>query len=661
MNMSQWIPFPHFVGDMPIDISSAFGDERPAGKHGFLGVKGDQFVFEDGTAARFFGVNLNGGANFPEHAYAEGLAKRLRKAGVNLVRLHQLDAEWNTPNLFSFCKGARVKDTRRLDPESMDRLDYLLYCCKREGIYIYLDMHTYRKFKSGDDVPMADRLYDGAKSYSIFDEHMIELQEELAVILWGHENPYTGLRYLDDPAFVLGEISNENDLFVMADHPQRVLEEPYVSDFRNKFAAWLTERGIEYDAYGCDINACRDLPLLEFKTDLQEKYNRRMVAHLRKIGVKIPITGNNWRSMPANIQTQLWMDYTDGHCYNYDWRWGEFEKRCANVSITEQERSYLWPLPFMKLPGKPFFVSEWDMPWPNEYRAESVVYNAAIGLLQGWSGFAIHTYAYTSWLSDGGMLGKEVSCKKIGGTPYREGIFSTWNDPAKFGLFYHATLMTRRADVKRAERLYAVRPRSLSEWNNDACGLSIEKSALCSLFEEQLPEGVSVIDAPVVRPEDGVIVSDTGELTHDLVRRIATINTPRTKCVYGFVGNTPSVSIDGFSVEARTDFAVIALSSLTDDPIEKSDNMLLSTVGRARNTDAEFDGDLLVDYGRTPVTVEVIEAKISIRTETEGLQVWAVSAEGLYIGKVPTSYENGTLTVTLGETSQSMYYLIVKE
>ena len=659
--MSQWIPFPHFVGDMPIDISHAFGDERPAGKHGFLKVEGEHFVFEDGTVARFFGVNLNGGANFPEHAYAEGLAKRLSKAGVNLVRLHQLDAEWNTPNLFSFCKGRRVADTRHLDPESMDRLDYLLYCCKREGIYIYLDMHTYRKFKSGDGVAAADKLYDGAKSYCIFDEHMIELQEELATMLWGHENPYTGLRYADDPAFVLGEISNENDLFVMADHPQRVLEEPYVSDFRRRFAAWLLERGISYDVDSCDINACRDPELIDFKVDLQEAYYRRMVAHLRKIGVKIPLTGNNWRSMPANMKTQLWMDYTDGHCYNYDWRWGEFEKHCANVSITEQDRSYLWPLPFMKQDGKPFFVSEWDMPWPNEYRAESPIYNAAIGLLQGWSGFAIHTYAYTSWLSDGGMLGKEVSCAKIGGTPYREGIFSTWNDPAKFGLFYHATLMTRRADVREAQLRYTVRPKSLTEWNNEASGLSIEKSHMTALFAEEAPEGVTVTDEPIARPEDGVIVSDTGELCHDLTRKLATIDTPRTKCVYGFLGQNDPVSIDGMTVDCKTDFAVVALSSLTDEPICASDSMLLTTVGRARNTDAVFDGDRLVDYGRSPVLIEVIEAKIAIRTACEGLQVWAVSAEGLYIGKVPTTYENGVLTITVGEMAQTMYYLIVKE
>ena len=30
--------------------------------------------------------------------------------------------------------------------------------------------------------------------------------------------------------------------------------------------------------------------------------------------------------------------------------------------------------------------------------------------------------------------------------PYRSGIFDAFNDPSRFGLFYHAALMLRRGD-----------------------------------------------------------------------------------------------------------------------------------------------------------------------------------------------------------------------
>ena len=56
----NFIPYPMLHDDVPIDISHVFADEKPAGKHGFLTVKGRDFVFEDGTKIKFFGTNFNG-------------------------------------------------------------------------------------------------------------------------------------------------------------------------------------------------------------------------------------------------------------------------------------------------------------------------------------------------------------------------------------------------------------------------------------------------------------------------------------------------------------------------------------------------------------------------------------------------------------------------
>ena len=87
--MSEFIPFPLPYDDVPIDISFVFENERPAGKHGFLKTEGRNFVFEDGTRVAFWGTNFNGAGCFPEHGYAEMLAKRLAKigkGGAELVR-----------------------------------------------------------------------------------------------------------------------------------------------------------------------------------------------------------------------------------------------------------------------------------------------------------------------------------------------------------------------------------------------------------------------------------------------------------------------------------------------------------------------------------------------------------------------------------------------
>ena len=169
-------------------------------------------------------------------------------------------------------------------------------------------------------------------------------------------------------------------------------------------------------------------------------------------------------------------------------------------------------------------------------------------------------------------------------------------------------------------------------------------------------------------PTPGILTSDNGQLWRDLSKQIAVVDTPRTKCVYGKIGNTNRVKADtipmeGMRVRGKTDFGIIALSSLTNEGIETSDNMLLSAIGRARNTNATFDGEKMIDVGSAPILAEVIQATVSIKTvHGDKLQVWGVNAEGFYAGKLETTCEDGWLTFNIGdENNPACYYLIVKE
>ena len=649
--MTKFIPYPFFHDDVPVDISFVFANEAPAGKHGFLKVEGRHFVFEDGTPVKFWGTNFNGCGCFPEKEYAEKLAKRLAKIGINLVRFHQLDSEWHTPNIFAFTKGKRVTDAS-FDPQSMDKLDYLIHCLKKEGIYCYMDMFTYRKFKSDEGAENAGALKDAAKPFCNFSDKLIELQKELCQRLWTHVNPYTGLAYCDDPVFVLAEIVNESDLF-QPGHP--IATEPYRSEFLCKMDAWLAENGYSQKAEEFDPLDQKNEILIDFKIWLQEKYYQDMMAWMRQCGVKIPITGTNWTGTPANLKTQLATDFFDNHIYFYDWRWGEFEKRCINEAITQRPNSYLRNFSLSAAADKPTYISEWDMPWPNEYRAESPIYSAAIGMFQDWSGFAIHTYSYSTKLERMQMLGKEMSAEKIGNVPYRQGIFSAWNDPAKFGLFYHAALITRRGDVSPAKNFKSITPVSKTEHDWNAVSHGVEQTGIVT---EHIFKKDAVASAPYTGTD---VLSDTGELYRNWEKNYGWIDTPRTKCTYGFLMKNGKQDLKGASVDCKTDFAVIAMSSLTDDDLGNTDNILLTAVGRAKNTDSKFEGELMLEIGKPPVLIEVIEADIAIDTKYSDMVVWAISAEGYYIGTVPSVYEDGKLKFTIGKQSQSMYYLIVKE
>ena len=677
--MSRYIPMPAYIDMMPVDISFVFKDEKPAGKHGFLKAVGEEFRFEDGTLGKFWGVNINGGANFPTHDYAEKFASRLAQAGCNLVRLHQLDAEWGIPNIFAFSRGQRVTTTRKLDPRSMDRLDYLVYCLKEQGIYCYLDMMTYRKFKEGDGVIDADKLPDVGKPYNMINRHLIELQKEYATNLWTHYNPYTKLQYKDDPVFVMSELIAECDLFMdsVSSTWYYQLPEYYDKEYRGVFKEWLDKNGIEYDWENCNMYA-NDETLIAFKLEKTTSFLAEMYDHMRAIGVKIPIAGTNWGNPGDNAtKSHMAMDYTDNHLYTYDWKWANNERICKNAHLDDS--LFRWGSR-SAIAGKPFYLSEWDMPWPNSYRAEGAIHYAAVCALQRWSGACIHTYSYGTRLEDMKVLGRELS-SPIMGVPYREGIFATWNDPAKFGLFYHAALITRRGDVDPAVKKIAYTPSSPFKSCYQALKSAFNHHQMRIHFGEDIPEGydMRVLDNETVpvaeNANPNLVISDNGQVWWDKAKELRGVDTARTKAFYGMLGKgyncgstgkyrRPKHMMNGLEIQCATDFGVIALSSLTDDPIETSNNILLSAIGRARNTDQVFDGEKMLDVGKPPIMAEVIDAYVRVKNiHGTKMQIWGVNAEGMYAGRLPATYdEEGYLNFRIGdENNPACYYLIVKE
>jgi hypothetical protein len=659
---NQWAPFSLSWGeDVPIDISFVFEHERPAGKHGFVRADGDRLVFDDGVEARFWGTNFNSGANFPPHDYAEMVARRLAKFGVNIVRTHQMDAEWATPNLFQFNRAQPKDHTRSFDERSLDRLDYLIHRLKDEGIYLYLDMLTYRQFRPGDGVEAVYGLPQAAKPYLYFDRRLIALQKEFNEALWTHANPYTGLAYCDDPAIALTELVNESDFFA-----NPVTLEPYRTRLESRYLAWLEEQDLPRPALPVDFRA-PDVHMAAFFVETMSAYYAEMMAHLRKIGVRVPINGTNWSINLAVTAAQHVVDFADSHVY---WNFPLWES--TGTSTQPMVRSYrnaFSTLSLMRLADKPFFVSEWDHAWPDEWRAESPLAYAAVAAFQGWSGLTIHTYRYSTWPAEDRLGG---GAETINSITYRN-HFDAGNDPSKFGLWPHAALILRRGDVRPASE-------SLSIWLDDEPAKWLRHNAADHAVLAATPEShrvsISLPDAreaadmvwasdqPMLDESDGEVVSDTGELWRSWDRGYGRIDTPRTKAVYGFVGAAGAIVLSGLELESSTDFATIALSSLTDDPLDRSDTILLTAVGRSDNTGAEYDEAHAhqISFGRAPVLIEPIRAKIRLRTERPNLKVLVISQHGELVTRLPVTYADGILSFEIGPqptwNPSTIYYLI---
>ena len=217
--------------------------DAPAGKDGPLRVAGGHLVRPDGTRFRAWGVNAPFAVCFVSKELAPRIAQDFARLGFNCVRFHHLDVPWGA-NIFD----PKFDDTQHLNPETLDRLDFLIAELKKRGIYFTLTLNVHREFKPGDEVAQREQLGIG-KPVFYFDPQVQRLYLDFARQLLTHRNPYTGCEYRHEPALAWIELLNENSLveawaqWRLMVPKQRATPTHLVADSRRLRAA--TDRSLE--------------------------------------------------------------------------------------------------------------------------------------------------------------------------------------------------------------------------------------------------------------------------------------------------------------------------------------------------------------------------------------------------------------------------------
>ena len=131
----------------PRSALHSFSDllDAPAGKYGFLTASGAHFYWPNGRRARFWGINVANTSLQEPNADIDAIIDNFRTAGFNLLRLHHFDERGGIIDL-------NAADSRHFVPARLAKLDYWIYKAKQAGIYVYLDLLDYRRFKTGDGV-----------------------------------------------------------------------------------------------------------------------------------------------------------------------------------------------------------------------------------------------------------------------------------------------------------------------------------------------------------------------------------------------------------------------------------------------------------------------------------------------------------------------------
>ncbi|MBI4004254.1 MAG: hypothetical protein HY353_04450 [Candidatus Omnitrophica bacterium] len=633
-DIATWRVIEPSIGPLepPFDASGLLNP--PAGQHGFLTVEDGRFVFEDGTPARFFGVNIDAAANFPSHEHADRFAERLAQLGCNLVRLHHLDAPWADPNIFA----AEFEDTQHLSRESLDRLDYFIAQLKARGIYIYMDLLVSRQFKSGDGVPAYRQLSRGAKIAAQYSPRLIQLQKAYARDLLTHYNRYTRTRLVEEPALVLVDLINESSL--AADSKRfKELPGPYRDELQLLWGEYLSGQGVDRATMDAERYLEVDDPFVQgFYTNLQQRYFDELYGYLRGLGLSIPIAGSNRSTLSLRtweLATNATLDFIDRHDY-WDHPKGGYGDlvRFHNRSMIEggQEHHPIAKLSVQRVAGVPFVVSEWNIPWPNEYRAVGPLLMAAYASFQNWDGLLLFTY-------DGDLAATRIANN-----------FDVSTMPEQFLQLPAAARLFHRREVQpaRLTRAYPID----AEHQSISPGLPLRHGVARVAGDAAPPKALAMASNPWV--------SDTGELAWDERHGRVSIKTARVQAVVGQMGDGP-LSLPDATFSVETPFASVVLSSLDEQPVVSSRHLLLTTVARSENTGTVYNATrtLLRDSGTGPILMEPVMGSVSMplggRRPTG---VFALDTTGRRVSEVAASVREGSIEVPLGE---ALAYEIVFE
>lgn len=562
----------------PIDVSYLL--DKPAGKHGYLTSRDAHLFFEDGTRARFWGFDIMGAECFPDHKTADKLADRLMRMGVNILRVHHMDAPWADPDIFD----DKYDDTRHLSPSSMDKLDYFLAQLKKRGIYIYLDWLVNRKFKKGDGVADYDDIDDGAKIVSHFDPKIIALEKEYMRQVLDHRNKYTGLRYADEPQIALSEVINEDSLFY----------ENWYEKVPPRYLKQLQKLCRKYEPNADPAVHPFDAPTLRALYKIESGYYKDMRAYLKQLGLRCPTTGSNhWEDLGPGSLCDSETDYVDRHYYwdhpkvNFGWQ-QEFDNRPMLVSMDDTMPA---KLARTKVAGKPMVVTEWCSCWINDHIAEGPLIGAATGCLQDWDV----------------MIWFDISSARPSSAMENE--FDIANKPHLFAQWAAASLMFLRRDLK---PLRDVQQGQITRGELLA-GKHLESALdLSNLTHERVE--VSIVDKRTdeVKPVSSVKTSESfdADWNHDL--GIYTVKTPRTLAVDGFF----SQKIQDFGwvkIRLGSEFAALWITSLDGKALTESKHFLITTAARAVNTNMQFNAGRthLENPGTIPILIEPVKAELT--------------------------------------------------
>lgn len=655
------------------DVSSF--RHAPAGKFGFVRVEGEKFATDAGEQ-RFFGVNMTGPANFPSREDADATAERLARLGVNCVRMHFLDvwysAMFDEPQQ---CLLAEKGTCRKLSAAQLDKMDYFVAALKKRGIYVNLNLHVGRVPGPEDGFPPDPPRY--GKGVMVYYPGLRPLFKEYCRDLLAHVNAYTGNAYRDESAVAMMEIDNEQSVFQHCMKGEVFkIGKGWRDELERQWNAWRRKNRGATDALPIPkrLEAAPGVwyDFYLFLTEIDAEYYRDMYAYLKdELKVKSPVSGS--QAHYSTALNQLGMDYIDEHAY---WRhpsgvtgtpsrpekWWVVNDAMVNslgVAIGKAEQRVF---------GRPYVMSEYNHPTPNQYGAEGMPMISMMCALQGWSGVFHYTYNHFA-----------------DGMRSRMNPWSVFDFLARTDMLAHypaCAAMVLRGDLKpltrewrwgvskeTAKELFGIRNRINAVYYDVTCRSFVPPEANPLLFRTGIDySGPAATTGDWFdTPQRCALTNECGVTWDRSVpdRCCLVVNTPRTKVFTGYPeGRTIALGVVTLKdVKTSMDWATVSLVSLDGKAFDEAGaRILVAATAKSGNTDEKLAFDetgtkvTYADRGRAPVVNEGVAATLGWAVDPSRLSCWALGERGERKAKVPVQTSEGGAMLALSPDWRTVWY-----
>lgn len=389
-----------------------------------------------------------------------------------------------------------------------------------------------------------------------------------------------------------------------------------------------------------------------------------LVSNLRDtIGFKglIADTQIEYGGMRGLLRETTYSDFTDTHGYwqhpNFPNGWSLLNFTIPNTSqVLDTTGGVLGQMATRRVSGYPFTVSEYNVPNPNSFDAETLPLLSTIAAFQDWD--AVYAYTYldgtADWDADHelGFFSFNGSPGKLAFAPlaalvFRKGLVSAGKDPITLTLPKGSAVSPQMDAMQSAWATAGVNATAVAQRR----------------LQIQLASGTGDPKASATPPATLPLQSDTGELSWDAAGNLFTAAAPSVRLAVGALGGK-RVALSDVTIEVDAidpNYAAIEIAALDGKPVAESKHLLAVVVADVQNTGMAFTANKqsLQSWGQAPTLA--FRVPLTLTLPGTSWKVEPLDGTGAPLGQAKVTEAAGASRVRLNDDAHpSLWFALTR-